>query len=56
VYVETLKGKAVVMKAGKIMCCTFQNGDTFTPHMEDCKKTGRHFPEIAEVLQKMRGE
>ena len=22
----------------------------------DCKKTGRHFPEVAELLEKMRGE
>ena len=56
VYVEKLQGKAVVMQTGKIMCCTFQNGDTFTPHMKDCKKTGRHFPEIAEVLREMREE
>ena len=23
---------------------------------DNCKKTGRHFPEVAELLQKMRGE
>ena len=34
----------------------WENGSTGYYMIEDFKKTGRHFPEIADVLRKMKGE
>ena len=31
-------------------------GEPFLWNKKDCEKTGRHFPEVAELLKKMRGE
>jgi len=40
-------------------CCLFWTGCCFTTlsyPKEQFRKTGRHFPEIATILEKMRGE
>ena len=34
----------------------YDNGDVGQYPKDGCQKTGRHFPEVAELLEKMRGE
>ena len=40
---------------GEEWCVLTENGCVETHDEEDLYKTGRHFPEVAELLQKMRG-
>lgn len=50
-------GKAVVMGVGPVYFeYVYANGHIGSDKVKNVKKTGRHFPEIAEVLEKMRGE
>lgn len=41
---------------GEEWCVLTENGCIETHDEEDLYKTGRHFPEVAELLKKMRGE
>lgn len=49
-------GKAVVTSVGPVYFeFVYANGAIGSDKVKNAKKTGRHSPEIAEVLQKMRG-
>ncbi len=53
--VITSAGKAVVIGVGPVHFeFVFADGSTGYDKVENAKKTGRHFPEIAEVLAKMK--
>ena len=53
--VITVFGKAVVLGVGPVHVeYVYKNGSSGFDKVENVKKTGRHFPEIAEVLQKMK--
>lgn len=41
---------------GEEWCVLTENGCVETHDEEDLYKTGRHFPEVAELLKKMRGD
>ena len=48
-------GKAVVMGVGPVHFeYVYADGSSGFDEVKNVKKTGRHFPEIAEVLQKMK--
>ena len=53
--VITASGKAVVMGVGPVHFeYVYADGSHGYDEVKNVKKTGRHFPEIAEVLQKMK--
>ena len=53
--VITASGKAVVMGVGPVHFeYVYADGSTGYDEVKNVKKTGRHFPEIAEVLRKMK--
>lgn len=53
--VITASGKAVVMGVGPVHFeYAYADGSSGYDEVKNVKKTGRNFPEIAEVLQKMR--
>lgn len=54
--VITASGKAVVMGVGPVHFeYVYEDGSSGYDEVKNVKKTGRHFPEIAEVLQKIGG-
>ena len=57
--VEAVYGKAVVIEIlgnNKSVIYMYHNASTGVSGIDKVTKTGRHFPEIATVLEKMRGE
>ena len=55
--VITGAGKAVVIGVGPVHFeFVYADGSTGYDKVKNVKKTGRHFPEIAEVLRKMKDE
>lgn len=55
--VITASGKAVVTGVGPVHFeYVYADGSNGYDEVKNVKKTGRHFPEIASVLEKMRGE
>lgn len=55
--VEAICGKAVVISVrGGIVYYIYPNGERNGDCLEHLKRTGRHFPEIAAIFEKMRNE
>ena len=53
--VATVLGEAVVVGVGPVhLAYVYAEGSTGSDKVKNVKKTGRHFPEISEVLKKMR--
>lgn len=54
VFIEKIDQNVIVLNTGRFMNCMDKDGVVLRAEREDVVKTGRHFPEIAEVLKKMQ--